>query len=147
MPPYDSEPLDHSLELHELHYQLTLIQHWAHTSNANQVQVAAPGGGGNFGETIANDWDLEDPCQNGKIVAHAKGLHILASRSDGGNCHTSFDIVFEQGSGYVRECQCFVHVGGFTFHSSLCKLAPLLISNILSFHSKVFDVFYRLIIN
>ena len=98
MPPYDSEPLDHFLEFHELHYQLTLVQRWG----VNQVQVAAPGGNGNFRETMANDWDLEDPCKNGKIVGHAKGLHIRSSRGDGGHHHASFDIIFEQGSGYVR---------------------------------------------
>ncbi|AQK57462.1 uncharacterized protein [Zea mays] len=98
MAPYDSEPLDHSLELHELHYQLILIQHWCGTSKANQVEVASPGGFNKLGNMVANDWDLEDPCQNGKIVAHAKGLHVQASREEA-SWHASFDIVFEQGSG------------------------------------------------
>ena len=103
MAQHDSGRLDHSkLELHELHYQLTLVQHWCGTTNANQVAVAAPGGRSKLGNLIANDWDLEDPCQNGKIVAHAKGLHVQASREEA-SWHASFDIVFEQGSGYVRQ--------------------------------------------
>jgi hypothetical protein len=105
MAQHDSGRLDHSkLELHELHYQLTLVQHWCGTTNANQVAVSAPGGRSKLGNLIANDWDLEDPRQNGKIVAHAKGLHVQSSRGEVSDesWHASFDIIFQQGSGYVR---------------------------------------------
>ncbi|KAF8713899.1 hypothetical protein HU200_027878 [Digitaria exilis] len=51
---------------------------------------------------VANDWDLVDPLQNNKIVAHARGLHIQASRGEEQCWHTSFDIVFEEGSGSLE---------------------------------------------
>nr|CAB3455514.1 unnamed protein product [Digitaria exilis] len=104
--PFESERLEHSLELYELHYQLTLIQHYRSVGvpdpgNTNQVEVIASPGGGLYklGNMVANDWDLVDPLQNNKIVAHARGLHIQASRGEEQCWHTSFDIVFEEGSG------------------------------------------------
>lgn len=93
-PPYQSKPLDHSLRIHELHYQLNL--------HHNQIQKAVvPSSGNRFGEIDVNDWTLTDPNQNRRIVGHAKGLRIQATQDSNtaARWHTSFDLVFEAGSG------------------------------------------------
>uniref|UniRef100_A0ACD6A4A1 Uncharacterized protein n=1 Tax=Avena sativa TaxID=4498 RepID=A0ACD6A4A1_AVESA len=95
MAPYDSAPVDHSLELHELHYQL-ILNH----SDTQKVIFNPSGGVCKFGHGAVNDWALEDPCQAGKkIVARAKGLHIQATDTGGESWHNSFDMVFGDGSG------------------------------------------------
>uniref|UniRef100_A0ACD5VAL6 Uncharacterized protein n=1 Tax=Avena sativa TaxID=4498 RepID=A0ACD5VAL6_AVESA len=95
MAPYQSKPLDHSLQIQELHYELNL-----YTDNHQESMVGGHGSN-RYGEIDVNDWALIDPNQNGRTVGHAKGLRIQATQDPNyaARWHTSFDILFEAGSG------------------------------------------------
>ncbi|TVU15724.1 hypothetical protein EJB05_39262 [Eragrostis curvula] len=62
----------------------------------NQVVVVRPGEVGGFGTTVISDWIVtENPGHGTTVVARAKGMHFLTSKTDNDNWVTLMIIDFQ----------------------------------------------------